>query len=55
MKLRYCGGAWLAQRVDHAILGLRVMSLSPMLDVEPTYKKKKKKKKKKIKKRSNLH
>ena len=29
------GGAWLAQSVEHATLGLGVMSSSPMLDIQP--------------------
>jgi len=36
-------GAWLAQSEEHAILDLRVMSLSPTLGVEITKKKKQKK------------
>lgn len=35
--------AWLAESIDHVILDLKVMSLSPILGVEPTLKKKKKK------------
>ena len=33
-------GAWLAQWVEPAILDLRVLSLSPMLSIEVTYKNK---------------
>lgn len=35
-------GSWLAQWVEHSGLDLRVMSLSPMWGVEPTYKERKK-------------
>ena len=34
-------GAWLAQRVEHATLDLRVVSLSSRLGIEITLKKKK--------------
>ena len=33
------GGAWQAQSVERMTLDLRVMSSSPMLGMEPTYKK----------------
>lgn len=36
-------GPWLAQSVEHATLGLRIVSSSPMLGMETTLKKKKKK------------
>ena len=33
---RHFWGAWLAQSVEHATLDLRIVSLSPMLGVEPS-------------------
>ena len=38
-KNRKGGGKWLAQSVEHATLDLGVVSSSPMVGVEPTFKK----------------
>ena len=34
IKKAFSGGFWLAQMEDHGTVDLRVMSLSPMLDME---------------------